>query len=105
MIHAPFVEEIVNIALMQNVIFIDVLTYHAIKFIKKKRRGMLQMKMKNHEIKFWCWVVSKLPRKVIYFAFMHVMVYATTGKYSATAVTKLTGMEAIRRYRINKLKF
>ena len=47
---------------------------------------------------FWYWLVSKLPVNLVYFCFMHVMVYATTGKYSGTIVPELLGMEAIKRY-------
>ena len=50
------------------------------------------------EVDFWYWVVSKLPKKVIYFSFLHVMVHASTGKYSDTIVPELTGMDAIKRY-------
>lgn len=48
--------------------------------------------------KAWYWVVAKLPQKLIYFAFMHVMAHSTTGKYSHTIVPELTGMDAIKRY-------
>jgi len=54
--------------------------------------------MSIKETSFWFWLVSKLPKKLIYFCFMHVMVYSTTGKYSYTIVPELTGMDAIDRY-------
>ena len=54
--------------------------------------------MKTKEVKFWYWLVDKLPRKIIYFCFMHVMVYTTTGKYGNTIVPELSGMDAIKRY-------
>ena len=54
--------------------------------------------MKVYELNFWYWLVKKLPKKIIYFCFMHVMAYATTGKYSSTIVPELTGMDAIKRY-------
>lgn len=54
--------------------------------------------MKTKEVKFWYWLVDKLPRKIIYFCFMHVMVYTTTGKYGNTIVPGLSGMDAIKRY-------
>ena len=50
------------------------------------------------QTKFWFWVVAKLPHKIIYFCFMHVMAFAHTGKYGDTIVQELTGMEAIQRY-------
>ena len=54
--------------------------------------------MKVYKLNFWYWLVKKLPKKIIYFCFMHVMAYATTGKYSSTIVPELTGMDAIKRY-------
>ena len=54
--------------------------------------------MKARQMDFWYWLVSKLPVNLVYFCFMHVMVYATTGKYSGTIVPELLGMEAIKRY-------
>lgn len=51
------------------------------------------------EMGLWYWVVDHLvPKTLIYFCFMHVMAYATTGKYGTTIVPELTGMDAISRY-------
>ena len=54
--------------------------------------------MKTRETNFWYWLVRRLPKKLIYFCFMHVFAKSTTGKYSNTEVTKLTAMDAITRY-------
>ena len=54
------------------------------------------------QVNFWYWVVSRLPKKMVYFCFMHVMAHATTGKYSSTVVPELTGMDAIDRYSLDK---
>jgi len=54
--------------------------------------------MNVKEINFWYWLVKLLPKKLIYFCFMHVMAYATSGKYGTTVVPELTGMDAIKRY-------
>ena len=55
--------------------------------------------MKEYELDFWYWLVKYLiPNKVKYFCFMHIMAYATTGKYGDTVVPELTGMDAIKRY-------
>jgi hypothetical protein len=54
--------------------------------------------MSNNETDFWYWFVAKLPKRLIYFCFMHVFVYATTGKYGNTVVPELTAMDAIKRY-------
>ena len=54
--------------------------------------------MRIKEVNFWYWLVDKLPVKLIYFCFMHVMAYSTTGKYENTIVPNLSGMDAICRY-------
>jgi len=54
--------------------------------------------MKSREINFWYFIVDLLPKKLVYFCFMKVMAYSTTGKYSSTVVPDLTGMDAIKRY-------
>ncbi len=54
--------------------------------------------MKLLEVNLWYWLVDRLPKKLIYFCFMKVMVHATTGKYGNTEVPNITGMEAIKRY-------
>ncbi len=50
------------------------------------------------QVKFWYWLVAQAHRKVVYFCFMHVLLYATTGKYGDTEIGKLTCLEAIGRY-------
>jgi hypothetical protein len=54
--------------------------------------------MTLREVNFWYWLVDRLPHKLVYFCFMKVMSHATTGKYSSTITTDITGMEAIERY-------
>lgn len=58
--------------------------------------------MKNKEINFWYWLVSKLPVKLVYFSFMHVMAHSTTGKYGDTIVPELGGMDAVDRFERDK---
>lgn len=50
------------------------------------------------ETNFWYWLVRRLPKRIVYFCFMQVMVHSTTGKYGTTIVPELTGMGAIDRY-------
>jgi len=50
------------------------------------------------EVNFWYFLVKLLPKKLIYFCFMHVMAYSTTGKYGNTIAPELIGIEAIKRY-------
>jgi len=54
--------------------------------------------MRPRQVNFWYFLVKLIPKKVVYFCFMHVMVYSTTGKYSSTIVPELSGMDAIKRY-------
>ncbi len=58
----------------------------------------MKSNMSVKEVKFWYWIVNLLPKRIIYFCFMHVMAYSTTGKYGKTVVPDLSGMEAIKRY-------
>ena len=44
------------------------------------------------------WIAWRLPRRVVYFAAIRLMAYATTGKYSDTVVPELEGMDAIERW-------
>lgn len=54
--------------------------------------------MNVKETNFWFWLVKLLPNKLVYFCFMHVMAYATTGKYGSTIVPELSGLDAAKRY-------
>ena len=54
--------------------------------------------MGDKEVKFWYFLVDLLPKKIVYFCFMKVMAYSTTGKYGATIVPELSGMDAVKRY-------
>lgn len=58
--------------------------------------------MSLKEVNFWYWLVRHLPVKLIYFCFMHIMVYSTTGKYGDTIVPELSGMDAVDRYSNDK---
>jgi hypothetical protein len=37
--------------------------------------------MSTREVNFWCWVVDRLPKKLVYFCVMKVWSYATTQVY------------------------
>jgi len=50
------------------------------------------------KMNFWLWFVKKLPKKLIYFAAIHLGVKTTTGKYRKTIVPELTLMNAIKRF-------
>ena len=66
--------------------------------LKLRINKVIMKNMSSKEVGRWYWFVNLLPKSVIYFCFMHVMVYSTTGKYSDTIVPDLTGMDAIKRY-------
>jgi len=54
--------------------------------------------MNSREVNFWHWFVDKIPKRIMYFCFIHVMAYSTTGKYGSSVVSELSGMDAIGRY-------
>ncbi len=43
-------------------------------------------------------IAFKLPKRVVYWAAIRLMAYATCGKYGDTVVPELTGMEALKRW-------
>ena len=43
-------------------------------------------------------LVRILPRRLIYFATIHLIAETTTGKYSKTIASELTALEAIKRF-------
>lgn len=47
---------------------------------------------------FWHWLVRKLPKKLVYFCGVRVLVHSTTGKHSSTVVPDLTAIDALKRY-------
>jgi len=55
--------------------------------------------MKPWKLNMYYWIVRNLiPKKLIYFCYMHVGGYATTGKYGDTDVPALSMIDAISRY-------
>ncbi len=54
--------------------------------------------MNVKEVNFWYWLVRQLPKKLVYFCFMHVTAHATTGEYETTVVPDITCMDAVKRY-------
>lgn len=59
------------------------------------------------EIRYWFnrraeailrWVVWRLPRTIVYWSYIRVGAYATTGKYSNTIVPELSMMDALKRW-------
>ncbi len=65
------------------------------------------MQVKIWTIKYWIrrtshkvflWFVWKLPRTVIYWAFIRVWAHGTSGEYGATSPDDLTWHEALKRW-------
>jgi hypothetical protein len=54
------------------------------------------MKLRNVSIMYW--IVSIIPKKVVYFCYMHVLAYATTRDYGNTNPHEVNPMEVIDRY-------
>ena len=48
--------------------------------------------------RFWNLLALRLPEKLVYWATIRLIVYATTGEYSNTVVPKLTAMNALSRW-------
>ena len=44
------------------------------------------------------WFVGKLPRKLVYWCSIRLIVHATTGEYSHQIVPDLTAMDALERW-------
>lgn len=52
--------------------------------------------------KLQMFVAWRLPRWLVYWASVRLMVYATSGRHSATIVPELTGMDALARWKPQK---
>ncbi len=44
------------------------------------------------------WIAWHLPKKLICWCFIRVVVFSTTNKYSKTVLPELTAMDAIKRW-------
>jgi hypothetical protein len=58
---------------------------------------------RNHEVRklrerVLLWIVWRLPKEVIMWAYVRVAEHATTGKYGDTEVPELTMMDALKRW-------
>jgi hypothetical protein len=60
--------------------------------------NLTQHRIRKFKEKFWFWLAWHLPKKLIYFATIRLLVHATTGKYSNTEVPELNAIEALRRF-------
>ncbi len=48
--------------------------------------------------KFYIWLAWKLPKNLVKWASIRLMVNATQGQYSTTVVPELTAMDALNRW-------
>jgi len=48
--------------------------------------------------RFMRWVAWRLPRRLVMWAALRVVAYATQGDYSDTVVPDLTAMDALKRW-------
>lgn len=46
--------------------------------------------------KLWTWVSWKLPRKLVYWASVRLMAYATTGEHASKEAPKVTILDALQ---------
>ena len=49
-------------------------------------------------IKLSRWLANRLPKRVVYFAVVRLVAYATTGDYKMTSATTLGVMDALKRW-------
>jgi len=47
---------------------------------------------------FWQWLAYRLPRRLVYYAALRLMVHATVGKWSSQVVPELRAMDALMRW-------
>jgi hypothetical protein len=59
------------------------------------RLGYEFRKLKTKLVMAFVW---SLPRGLVYWCFIRIMAYSTTGKYGDTVVPELTGMDALQRW-------
>jgi hypothetical protein len=46
----------------------------------------------------WQWIAWRLPRRLVMWAAVRLIIHATAGEYSAQVVPELTAMDALRRW-------
>jgi hypothetical protein len=49
--------------------------------------------------RFWCWLAWRLPRSLVYWASIRLMVHATAGAHADQVVPDLLAMTALERWR------
>jgi hypothetical protein len=48
--------------------------------------------------KMWYFTISILPKQVLFYSFMYILSYATTGRYADRDKKTLTAIEALNRW-------
>ena len=48
--------------------------------------------------RFWLWLAWKLPKALVHWTSIRLIVNATTGEYGNTEVPDLTAMDALKRW-------
>ena len=61
-------------------------------------RWWIEWKWKNAREKFWLWLAFRLPKQLVWHAAIRLMAVASSGKWGATVVPELGGMDAIGRW-------
>jgi len=62
--------------------------------------------MPSHLDPLWHWLSYRLPRPLVYYCALRVMVHAAGGQYSRDSeeVSNLTGLEALKRWHAEERK-
>lgn len=59
---------------------------------------MLEYWWSEKKDKLQMWLAWRLPKWLVKWAAVRLMVHATTGEYGSTVVTELTAMDALKRW-------
>lgn len=61
--------------------------------------------MSSKECDFWFFLVSLMPKKLVYFCAVVITAKATAGKYSRSDPATITAIEAMKRFEVEEELF
>jgi len=54
--------------------------------------------MNKFVIDMWYYIVRLLPKRALYFSYLHILAHSTTGKYGNTNTAEIPAIEALKRW-------
>lgn len=57
-----------------------------------------EYRIRRNQEKLVRWIVWRLPKRLVMWAYYRVLAHATTGKYGKTIVPEITAMDAVDRW-------